>query len=304
MKEVKRVLKIFLFVILALILLLALFFGLSVLRNRLILHTASRAAEMEIGDFDVLREKLELVWSDEFDHEGLKGWVYEGHGVQRNKEEQVYADSDSDGNAYTKDGCLVIEARREDRLGKHYTSASLTTQGKSTFRYGLFEMRARLPEGRGVWPAFWMLGQPDWMPVIKGLYAWPYGGEIDIMEYIGEKDGNNTAHGTMHWCNTLEEMKKGIVIHGPAGLDFLREGKLSDDFHLYSFAWSEKEMVWALDGREYLRVDISGEKYASLKRSGWFILLNLAIGGDWPGSPNDKTPFPAKYEIDYVRVYQ
>ena len=149
------------------------------------------------------------VWSDEFNdgEVDLKNWEYSGHTLHRNNELQYYVDDANDGSVTFEDGSLVMRADKldEPRYGYDYSSVSLVTQKKQLFRYGYFEMRAVLPDGQGLWPAFWLLGQVPYIPAIKNEAIWPLAGEIDIMEAIGAKEDNNTCHGDLHWVNNLKE---------------------------------------------------------------------------------------------------
>ena len=172
--------------------------------------------------------------------------------------------------------------------GFEYTSARLNTKGKFSFKYGYIEMRAILPEGQGIWPAFWMMGNSG---------SWPECGEIDIMEMIGGQNREDTVHGTVHWGST------NPYNHMSYGLSTVSEDDLSEGFHTYAVEWDESTIKWYLDGKQFCVIDISGEQF-SMFRQEFYILVNLAVGGDWPGSPNASTVFPQKYVIDYIRVYQ
>jgi beta-glucanase (GH16 family) len=232
-----------------------------------------------------------LAWADEF--EGAAGaavdsskWTYDYGPNWYNGELQYY----SQGTANAKldgSGNLVIEARKESREGRQYTSARLKTEGKKTFTYGRFEGRMKLPYGQGMWPAFWMLGGN----------SWPNNGEIDIMENLGREP--SIIHGTMH----------GPGYSGTAGptASYTLPGnaKVSDDFHVFAIEWETNVIRWYVDGMLYSTktpADIGGNSWVF--NHGFFFILNLAVGGEWPGNPDSTTVFPQQMIIDYVRVCQ
>ncbi|GAA0813995.1 glycoside hydrolase family 16 protein [Spirilliplanes yamanashiensis] len=238
-------------------------------------------------------------WSDEFN--GAAGtpvdagkWTMEvaGHGFGNN-ERQYYTNSTRNA-AHDGNGNMVITARRENpnnyqcHYGRcEYTSARLITSGKFTQRYGRFEARIKVPRGQGIWPAFWMLGHDI------GSVGWPNSGEIDIMENIGREP--NTVHGTIH----------GPGYSGGAGLLGSRtvSRPLADAFHTYAVEWSPDLIRWMIDGSEYHRVtpaSLGGRQWVFNKP--FFLLLNVAVGGDWPGFPDGSTQFPQQMLIDWVRV--
>jgi len=232
-----------------------------------------------------------LVWGDNFD--GASGtaadasnWAYDTGPNWYNGELQDYTSGTTnaslDGN-----GNLVIEARKEAREGRQYTSARLKTEGKKTFTRGRFEGRMKLPYGQGMWPAFWMLGGN----------SWPNTGEIDIMENLGREP--SIAHGTMHGPGYS-------AAAGPTGYYTLPgDAKFSDDFHVFAIEWESAAIRWYVDGYLYSTktpADIPGKTWVF--DHGFFILLNLAVGGEWPGNPDATTVFPQKMVIDYVRVCQ
>lgn len=232
-----------------------------------------------------------LQWGDDFDGaagtavDGSK-WAYDSGPNWYNGELQDYttgnANASLDGS-----GNLVIEARAEAREGKSYTSARLKTEGKKTFTYGRFEARMKLPYGQGMWPAFWMLGGN----------SWPNTGEIDIMENLGREPA--IAHGTIHGPGY-----SGAA--GPTAFYTLPGGaKLSDAFHVFAVEWEANAIRWYVDGSLY-----STKTPSDIKGNTWvfdhpfFIILNLAVGGDWPGAPDGTTVFPQQMRIDYVHVCQ
>lgn len=234
----------------------------------------------------------ELVWSDEFD--GAEGdapdpdnWNHEtGDHGWGNEELQNYTTS-RDNSALDGDGNLVITAIEEDDGG--YTSARMTTQDNIEHAYGRIEARIQLPSGQGVWPAFWMLGSdfPD--------TEWPDSGEIDIMELIGSEP--ETVHGTVHGPGYSAGDGVGASYDHPDG------GSFADDFHVYAIDWEPGSITWSVDGIEYNTItpdDVSGDWVFDQE---FFMILNVAVGGEWPGYPDETTEFPQEMVVDYVRVY-
>ena len=233
-----------------------------------------------------------LIWSDEFDYSGLPDnakWNMEtGGDGWGNAELQYYTDRES--NAVVKNGILTITARKEDFSGREYTSARITTQNKFDFKYGRIEARIKLPYGKGIWPAFWMLGKN-----INSV-GWPACGEIDIMELFGGPDSDNTVRSTLHWENNGERAEYGQDYK-------LMSGIFADDFHIFSVVWDDKQVVAYMDGIQYYVIDITPSELSEFRKN-FFILLNLAVGGNRPGSPDSSTQFPQTMEIDYVRVFR
>ncbi len=244
------------------------------------------------------REGWKLVWSDEFDQPGLpdaKKWTNEV-GFVRNREAQYYTRARQE-NARVENGTLIIEGRKEEftaRDGKqsHYTAASLTTEGLFDLTYGRVEVRAKLPRGRGMWPAIWMLGTN-----IKTV-GWPKCGEIDIMEAVGHEP--DTVFATVHWFG----YEKGK--HASFGGN-LKGQKPADDFHVYAVEWFADRMDFYYDGAKYFTypTEKAGTDDKNPFRKPHYLLMNLAIGGGWGGQKGiDETIFPQQYVIDYVRIYQ
>jgi beta-glucanase (GH16 family) len=235
-------------------------------------------------------EGWNLVWNEEFDGTYIdrSKWDFE-IGYIRNNELQYYTDRNE--NAWVENSNLVIEARREDFNGHKYTSASLNTNGRHSFKYGRIEMRAKLPYGKGIWPAFWTLGSNF------NTVGWPDCGEIDIMELVGggiENDAKTYAN--LHWGNKdIHENVSGSMV--------LESGIFADDYHVIGIEWDEKQISWYVDDRTYYTAAIDVEGMEAFHRS-HFILINLAVGGNWPGSPDESTVFPQRYYIDWVRVYE
>lgn len=238
----------------------------------------------------VVPEGWELVWNDEFDGDSIDvaNWTYDlgGHGWG-NGESQHYTDRPD--NARLENGMLVIEARQERYMGSYYTSARLKSQGLQEFQYGRIEARLKVPAGKGLWPAFWMLGSNF------STVGWPDCGEIDIMEYVGREP--DLILGTIH----------GPGYSGALGLSHWnrQDYDIADDFHTYAVEWNEEQITWFYDGEEYgtyARSDI-GEREWPFDQP-FFIILNLAVGGTLPGPVGLDTVFPAQYLVDYVRVFQ
>jgi beta-glucanase (GH16 family) len=232
----------------------------------------------------------QLVWSDEFDGKTInpKNWTYDlGAGGWGNGEAQYYTNRPE--NARLENGLLIIEAQQEKYEDSYYTSARLKTQGLQNFQYGRIEARLKVPAGKGLWPAFWMLGSS-----FDGT-NWPDCGEIDIMEYIGKEPDLilGTAHGP-GYSGAL-----GISQWNRQTFD------IADDFHTYAIEWSEGQIDWYFDGELYhtvTRADV-GEREWVFDQP-FFIILNLAIGGVLPGPVGLDVTFPRQYQVDYVRVFQ
>jgi len=232
-----------------------------------------------------------LVWADEFDYTGLPDsdkWNMEtGGDGWGNNELQYYTNNEA--NAMVENGRLTITALEEEFGGREYTSARITTQNKFDFKYGKIEARIKLPYGQGLWPAFWMLGKD-----ISSV-GWPDCGEIDIMEMVGGDGGDNTCHCTLHWDNNGEHASYGKSYTLPSGI-------LADDFHIFTVEWDSQEIRGYIDGTQYYTADLTPQELSEFHQN-FFIILNMAVGGDWPGPPNANTTFPQTMEVDYVRVY-
>jgi beta-glucanase (GH16 family) len=234
-----------------------------------------------------------LVWNDEFDGTQIdeSNWVFEtGTGCPNlcgwgNNELQYYRRE----NAWVEDGVLTIEARNENFQSSNYTSARMKTQGKRSFQYGRIDIRALLPRGQGIWPAMWMLGN-DITTV-----GWPKCGEIDIMEMIGGRGRENTTHGTLHWDNG------GHVYTG--GSYSLSSGTFADEYHVFSVTWNQTEIRWFVNDIHFHTINITPSHMTEFHRE-FFFIFNVAVGGNWPGSPDETTIFPQQLRVDYIRVFQ
>lgn len=230
-----------------------------------------------------------LVWRDEFNGSGRPDptkWGYET-GFVRNDEKQFYTE-DRRENARVENGRLVVEARKDGFGGHPISSASLTTKGKASWTYGRIEVRAKIPTGKGTWPAIWMLGAGG---------RWPEDGEIDILENVGF-DPDKAVF-------TIHAPKKDGTGHGSWGEATTVPG-LPAAYHVYSLEWGPGAIEWRLDGRvvhTFTKNDPHDVAWVFDRPQ--YLLLNLAIGGAWGGQQGvDDAIFPARYEIDYVRVYQ
>ena len=234
-----------------------------------------------------------LVWNDEFDGSQLNTdfWNYElGTGIWGwgNNELQYYLKE----NVTVRDGYLTITAKKQQVNDNEYTSSRITTQRKKFFKYGRIDIRAAMPQGKGIWPALWMLGESH------ASIGWPKCGEIDIMEMVGGSGnglGDNKVHGTAHWDNDNQYASSG-------GQYELSQGKLADKFHVYSIIWDENQIKWFIDDIQYYSLGIGGGM--SEFRENFFFIFNVAVGGNWPGSPDPSTNFPQSMHVDYIRVFQ
>lgn len=240
-----------------------------------------------------------LVWADEFDQPDGSApdpakWVYDlGGGGWGNNELQTYTDRRE--NSRLEGGRLILEARKERFTGadgrpRDYTSARLKTQGRAAWTYGRFEARMQIPRGQGLWPAFWMLG------AAVDSVGWPACGEIDIMENIGREP--SVVHGTVHG--------PGYSGAGGIGGRYELPGQaLADDFHLYAIEWEPNRIRWLFDNHVYFTLTPAqlppGRTWVFDRPH--FLLLNVAVGGNWPGNPDVTTVFPQRLVVDYVRVY-
>lgn len=236
-----------------------------------------------------------LVWNDEFSDTVLNttNWNYEigtGNGGWGNNELQYYRQE----NTSVANGVLVIEAKNEFFNSKNYTSSRLTTQNKQSFVYGRMDIRAAMPYGQGMWPAIWMLGDNF------ATDGWPTCGEIDIMEMVGglttTNRGDGITHGTAHWSNNGSYASSG-------NHQKISSGRLTDEFHVYSIIWNNQKIEWLIDDNKYYTLDITPSALSEFHQK-FFFILNVAVGGNWPGSPNSSTTFPQKMYVDYVRVFQ
>lgn len=238
-------------------------------------------------------EGYELVWNDEFagNSLNLNDWVYEvGDGCPNlcgwgNNELQYYRAQ----NARVTGGTLIIEARKEAIQSRNYTSARIKTQGRQSFQYGRIDIRALLPVGQGIWPALWMLGSD-----ITSV-GWPRCGEIDIMEMIGGGGREKEVHGTVHWDNN------GHTYTG--GKHTLATGTFADEYHVFTIIWDETQIRWFVNDIKFYEIDITPGHMTEFHQE-FFLIFNVAVGGNWPGNPDATTVFNQQMKVDYVRVFQ
>jgi beta-glucanase (GH16 family) len=248
-----------------------------------------------------------LTWSEEFNYTGLpdsKKWDYE-RGFIRNNEKQYYTSKRKE-NAYVSNGVLTITAKKENFVNEKYkprseqwqnkdslasyTSAAIITANKVSWKYGKIEVRAKIPNGLGVWPAIWMLGDN------VSKVGWPLCGEIDIMEFVGHD--SSAIHGTVHYADpqTKKHLQNGskVLVTEPY-----------NDFHIYATEWDSKEIRFLFDGKVYhsFPVDKAGTDSSNPFHQPFYLLINFALGGSWGGKLDD-TVLPQKFVVDYVRVYQ
>ena len=235
---------------------------------------------------------MSLVWSDEFNGTTINSgnWSYDlgnGSGGWGNNELETYTDHPN--NSFVSDGRLIIKAEKTGELS--YTSARMKSVGLQEFQYGRIDVRALLPKGQGVWPAIWMLGAN--YPQV----GWPACGEIDIMELLGHQAG--TVHGTAHWGNDYSQWQyQGDAIS-------IYPEHFDGEFHVFSLEWEANTVRYLMDDEEYFQVNTSmmnGQNYPF--NGPFFFILNVAVGGNWPGFPDESTLFPVFMAVDYVRVYQ
>ncbi|MGB3006437.1 MAG: family 16 glycosylhydrolase, partial [Chitinophagaceae bacterium] len=289
-------------------------------RNNIILNawTVNQVAEMDwliANEFDfittnepeLLTERIKqsplangwsLSWSDEFNYNGLPDstkWTYEvgGHGWGNN-EKQFYLEKSPE-NSIVKNGVLKIIAQKKEYKGLAYTSAKLTTYGKLNLQYGKIEVMAKLPKGKGNWPAIWMLSES----LQKKEEGWPLCGEIDIMEHVGKDP--NMIHTSLH-SQLYNHIK------GTQHTHFEKQKDVFDTFHKYGIEWSAESINFFIDDKLFYE-SFKGQDGRISSNEGWpfdkpfYLILNLAIGGNWGGEIDD-TIFPNEMQIDFVRVFQ
>ncbi len=254
----------------------------------LLMQTATHAAD----------ETWKLVWSDEFTAPKLdfSKWGIEVNAFGGgNQELQLYTDRSE--NVRVENGQLVIETRK-DRPNiqgtiRDYSSGRVRTKNRGDWKYGRFEVRAKLPEGKGIWPAIWML------PTKESYGTWAASGEIDIMELTGQEP--NKVLGTLHYGAEWPNNK-----HSGSSMT-LAKGTFAEDFHTFTVEWEEKEIRWYVDGKLYQTQNQWTTKAAAFPapfNQPFHLILNIAVGGNLPGAPNASTKFPQQMRIDYVRIYQ
>ncbi len=240
----------------------------------------------------------QLVWEEEFEGDSLDeaNWTPQiGDGCNinlcgwGNNELQYYTGRTE--NVRLEEGKLIIEARKERYEGEAYTSARILSKDKAEWRFGKIEVSAKLPKGQGIWPAIWML------PTQNIFGTWPKSGEIDIMELVGHEP--HKIHGTVHFGKDWPENKWVTKSYQ------LRDADFSDDFHTFTLIWERNLIKWEVDGTEYHRItpsSLGNENYPF--NEVFHLILNVAVGGNWPGNPDGSTEFPQTMEVDYIKVFQ
>ena len=234
---------------------------------------------------------MTLVWNDEFEGSSLSlDWTFDigtGSWGWGNNELQYYTNQ----NIQLIDGILKITAKSEIFNSQNYTSTRIKTQGLKSWKYGRVDVRAALPYGQGIWPAIWMLGDNI------TTAGWPACGEIDIMEMIGGAGANDrTAHGTAHWSSNGSHAQFG-------NSTVLPNGRFADEFHVFSIIWNQNSITWLMDDVVYNTLNITPAELSEFQEK-FFLIMNVAVGGNWPGNPDASTVFPQTMYVDYVRIFQ
>jgi beta-glucanase (GH16 family) len=238
-------------------------------------------------------EGMDLIWNEEFSGSSLNenNWSYEiGDGCPHlcgwgNEELEYYRKE----NTSVGDGVLTIEARKQNFQGRNYTSSRLISRDKQYFKYGRYDIRAKLPKGQGIWPAIWLLGQN------QTTVGWPKCGEIDIMEMVGGSGKENSSHGNAFWDNNGKQDNPGDYV--------LPSGIFSDEFHVFTLIWDESNLKYYVDDNLFHTISITDVNKSEFHEP-FFFILNVAVGGIWPGSPDATTVFPTAMNVDYIRVFQ
>jgi beta-glucanase (GH16 family) len=230
----------------------------------------------------------ELAWSDEFEGGQLdpNKWTYEIKDTWFNNELQ--ATTNSVNNLFVNGGVLNIQARKESYNGKNYTSARIITKDKKNFGYGRLDVRAKLPKGKGIWPAIWMLGAND------ATVSWPACGEIDIMELRGSSPNINLS--TLHYGTSVADHKQMGTTKALASGDF------SQDFHTFTLIRSKDKLRFYLDGEQYYSLTPSQVTPWPFNNP-FYVILNVAVGGDFDGNPDGSTTFPQTMQVEYVKFW-
>lgn len=234
-------------------------------------------------------QERSLVWAEEFNGQKIDTDIWNfNKGLGHNNEQQYYTSRSK--NIRIEEGLLVIEARKEDHKGSKYTSGRINTIDKKLFKYGRIEIRAKLPEGKGTWPAIWMLGEN------RERDGYPACGEIDIMEHVGKSP--TEIHGAIHYPELdnkeLNSSAKSFEI--PSS---------EDDFHTYAIEWDERSINYFIDNKPYHSFNIDDaerEGRDNIFQKPFYLIINLALGGKWAGEIDDSI-FPARFYIDYIRYY-
>ncbi len=253
-----------------------------------------------VGSICLSGQNWQVVWHDEFDGDSLDAgkWSYQtGTGAEYgltdwgNNELQYYRER----NVTVGDGMLTVTAKKEYYRGKAYTSGRIRTIGKGDWKYCRIEFRAKMPLGKGLWAAVWML------PTDEVYGGWAASGELDIMEYLGHE--SRKVHGTLHFGQSWPRNEQKGIDYNLSTSDFHTE------FHDFTLEWIEGEIRWYVDNTLYQTLGsgdwrTNGGSFPAPFNQEFHLLINLAVGGNWPGDPNSTTRFPQDLVIDYIRIFQ
>lgn len=256
--------------------------------------TNAQSQENNEGE-ETVNQEYKLVWSDEFDDDEIDSdtWNF-WTGPAYNNELQYYTSRPE--NVFVEDGFLHLTAHNEPMNGHEYTSARISTDStKIGWKEGRFEARIKMPAGKGFWPAFWLMPIRD--------IGWPRGGEIDIMEFRGNEP--NSASGAIHyWREGCEGNPVECRKYNTESFTFENQN-LSEDFHIYALEWTNNQMTWYVDDNEFMQISLKqlNTQYNPFS-SFFYIILNLAVGGDFLPNPDETTEFSQSLVVDYVKVYQ
>ncbi len=233
-----------------------------------------------------------LAWNDEFSEDSLDNasWNYETGGDGWGNNELEYYTNSSKNCYITQHKYLVIEARNEAVGNNSYTSARIQTLGKHEFKYGRIDIRAKVPYGKGMWPALWMLGSDI------NTSPWPLCGEIDMMEVLGNNPSE--TYGTLHWGDATTGQLSVGGNYSLTGDDF------SKKFHVFTTIWTADKIEWYVDDIKYFGASQASITGTNPFNNPFFFIFNVAVGGNWPGSPDGTTIFPQRMIVDYIRVFQ
>lgn len=239
------------------------------------------------------RQKRKLIWSEEFNYKGLpdpRKWGYET-GFVRNSEKQFYTKERLE-NAEVRDGNLIITSKKENYEGASYTSASINTLGKQNFEGNIrVEIKAKLPAGKGIWPALWMMGSN------VNQVGWPKCVEFDIMEFVGHTE--NTVHANLHWWDSASDQPNKKSSKGST----IKFTDLHTNYHIYGLERRGDSIKVFVDDQIYLSMKAPETAYSNSFTGPLYLLINTAVGGEWGGEIDDSI-FPQKYYVDYVRVFK
>ena len=233
-----------------------------------------------------------LLWSDEFSGRAvnINDWTFEtgNNGGWGNNELQNYTGRPE--NVFVSNGNLIIEARAENFGAQNYTSTRMITKNKKIFKFGRVDISAKVPKGKGVWPALWMLGNNI------DAVSWPRCGEMDIMELLGQEP--NKVYGTVHWATS------GGSATNRGSNYILPSGSFDQEFHVYSLIWVQDSIKILVDDKQYFQISKTDIGATYPYNADFFFIFNIAVGGNWPGSPDGTTVFPQRMVVDYIRVFQ